>query len=55
MENVSNLPYQLSGIYTIAWSPDETKVCSGSRDRTVQIWNAKDGKLLHTLKGHVNW
>ena len=30
-------------------------VASGSRDKTVQIWDAKTGELKHELKGHSHW
>ena len=28
---------------------------TASQDRTVKVWNAKDGSLLHDLKGHAHW
>jgi WD40 repeat protein len=33
----------------VAWSPDGTKLASGSEDKTVKIWNAKTGKCDSTL------
>ena len=33
----------------MAWSPDGTKVASGSGDETVKIWNAKTGKCDSTM------
>ena len=36
----------------IAFSPDGTRLVSGSRDATVKIWNLKTAKCLRTLKGH---
>lgn len=36
-------------VYSVALSPDATRVASGSADGTVKVWNAADGKLLATL------
>jgi platelet-activating factor acetylhydrolase IB subunit alpha len=30
-------------------------LASGSRDRTIKIWEAKSGRCLITLIGHDNW
>ena len=35
----------------VAFSPDGTKVVSGSSDKTVKIWNVETGDVLHTLSG----
>ncbi len=39
-------------VYSVAWSPDGTRLASGSNDKTVQIWNARDGSQLFTYRGH---
>ena len=39
-------------VLSVAWSPDGTKIASGSNDNTVRVWDAATGKLLRTLKGH---
>ena len=28
---------------------------SGSWDKTVKLWNSRNGRLLHTLSGHTGW
>ena len=38
-------------VSSVAFSPDGTKVVSGSGDRTVKIWNVESGDVLHTLSG----
>lgn len=40
------------GIESLAFSPDDQTLVSGSRDRTVDIWNARTGELRRTLAGH---
>jgi len=30
-------------------------IASGSRDKTIIIWNIKTGNIVMTLKGHENW
>lgn len=34
------------------FSPDGSQVVSGSKDKTVRIWDAKTGKNIFTLNGH---
>jgi WD40 repeat protein len=42
-------------VVSVAWSPDGTKVASGSWDETLKIWNAKTGKCDSTLSGHSRY
>lgn len=37
-------------VTTLAWSPDGTRIASGSADRTVQIWQAEEGEETAFLK-----
>ena len=37
-------------VLAVAWSPDGTRIVSGSYDGTVQIWNAEGGKVVYTLR-----
>ncbi|MDR1149265.1 MAG: hypothetical protein LBK66_11605 [Spirochaetaceae bacterium] len=39
-------------VYSVAWSPDGLKIASGAGDDTVRIWDAENGRELHTLTGH---
>ncbi|EMD37410.1 hypothetical protein CERSUDRAFT_49856 [Gelatoporia subvermispora B] len=50
---------QMSGhtgvVMSVAFSPDGTRIASGSRDGTVRIWDARTGDMLmDPLEGHDN-
>ncbi|NEN96298.1 MAG: hypothetical protein F6K50_12355, partial [Moorea sp. SIO3I7] len=38
----------------IAFSPDGKQILSGSRDKTVRLWDTETGQLIHTLYGHTD-
>jgi WD40 repeat protein len=40
-------------VNTIGFSPDGTRVITGSEDRTVKLWDTKTGAEVLTLKGHT--
>jgi WD40 repeat protein len=42
-------------VICVAFSPDGTKVLTGSYDKTARLWEADSGKLLMTLEGHTDW
>ena len=42
-------------VFSVAWSPDGAKLASGSRDKTIKVWNAKTGKCEFTLSGHSGY
>jgi len=39
-------------VFSVSWSPDGTKIASGSQDKTIKIWNAQTGQCVSTLSGH---
>ena len=39
-------------LYSVAISPDNLKVASGSGDYTIKLWDLESGKLLKTYGGH---
>jgi WD40 repeat protein len=36
----------------VAFSPDGTRIVSGSQDHTLKVWNAQTGQETLTLTGH---
>ncbi|TFK95194.1 quinon protein alcohol dehydrogenase-like superfamily, partial [Pterulicium gracile] len=38
----------------VAFSPDGTRVVSGSGDNSVRIWDASTGEEKHKLDGHTS-
>ncbi|MCT0213476.1 WD40 repeat domain-containing protein, partial [Synechococcus sp. CS-1326] len=40
------------GVSSIAWSPDESWLASGSDDETIRMWDSTSGRCTHTLEGH---
>jgi hypothetical protein len=39
-------------VYSIAWSPDGTRLATASIDQTAKVWDAASSRELLTLKGH---
>jgi len=39
-------------VIDVAWSPDNKRIASASADKTVQVWNARDGRHIYTYPGH---
>ena len=40
-------------VLCVAFSPDGTRIVSGSEDQTAKVWDARTGMLLLNLKGHT--
>ena len=41
------------GVPSVAFSPDGTKVLTGSEDKTAKLWEAVTGKEKHSFTGHM--
>ncbi len=39
-------------VFACDFAPDGKALVSGSRDKTVKIWNVESGKCQATLEGH---
>jgi WD40 repeat protein len=44
-----------NGIFTIAYSPDGSKIISGGGDNLIKVWDAESGQEIRTLSGHTGW
>jgi WD40 repeat protein len=42
-------------VWTVAFSQDGQLLASGSRDRTIKLWDPITGAVKHTLEGHSDW
>ena len=43
----------LNTVLSVAFSPDGKRIVSGSRDKTIQLWDAETGEMLQPpLEGH---
>ena len=51
-QHLKTLKGHIKAVYSVAYSPDGTKIISGSYDNTIKIWDANTGQCLKTLKGH---
>jgi eukaryotic-like serine/threonine-protein kinase len=40
-------------VNSVAWSPDGTRLATGSRDGTAKVWEAASGQERLTLRGHA--
>ncbi|MEE9505607.1 MAG: S8 family serine peptidase, partial [Thermoplasmata archaeon] len=43
----------IMGVSSVDWSPDGTRIASGSLDHTVIVWDAADGSTLSYLNAHM--
>ena len=41
------------GVYCVAFSPDGTRIVTGSADHTAKLWDARTGMPILDLKGHT--
>jgi YD repeat-containing protein len=51
-QKVKTLQGHTKNVNTVCWSPDGKYLASGSRDKTVIVWDANSGAILQTMKVH---
>src|SRR5262245_44542803 len=51
VEIVPKIPHS-SEITSLAFAPDGGQVLSGSKDRTIKLWDIATGQLVRTFEGH---
>jgi WD40 repeat protein len=39
----------------VVFSPDGKRIATGGKDRMIRVWDARSGKLQHTLQGHTDF
>ena len=39
-------------VMSVAFSPDNSKLASGSDEGMLQLWDVTNGECLHTIQGH---
>jgi WD40 repeat protein len=52
---VRSLPGHTATVTALAFHPSGTVLVSGSRDRTIRLWNPAAGQMLKSLEGHTAW
>src|SRR5256885_1831815 len=41
-------------VLAVAWGPNGKQIASGSRDTTLQVWDAFTGQHAHVFRGHTD-
>ena len=41
---------EVEDVYSVAWSPDGSKLSSGGRDGMLRVWDTTRGKEIHVLQ-----
>src|SRR5271163_1585223 len=51
---IQTLAGHLDVVFAVAFSPDGRRIVSGSRDKTIKVWDTTTGEVEKTLVGHSN-
>ena len=52
-EKLATLPGHIRAVLCLSFSPDGTRLASGSEDSTIKLWDSQSGAELNTLMGHT--
>jgi WD40 repeat protein len=52
MQPLRALEGHVADLYHVEFSPDATKIATGSFDKTIRLWETSSGKLIAVLSGH---
>jgi WD40 repeat protein len=55
LEKIKTLEGHKDFITTLAFSPDGSRLVTGSYDKTAIVWNMETFEQIKTLEGHDNW
>ena len=55
MKAVASLAGHADYVYSVAFSPDEQHIVSGSWDKLVKVWSVSARKEVASLAGHTDW
>jgi WD40 repeat protein len=50
---VTTLAGHTASVWAVAFSPDGTRVLTGSEDKTARVWDPATGEVMATLVGHT--
>jgi WD40 repeat protein len=50
--NTTSIEAHSLRVQSVAYSPDGQRIVSCSEDRSIKLWHARTGALLHVLEGH---
>ncbi|MDW8122985.1 MAG: hypothetical protein RMK62_11815, partial [Armatimonadota bacterium] len=42
-------------VNSVSFSPDGTRIASGSDDNTVRLWEVATGRQVKRMEGHTDW
>ena len=42
----------IQGVFSVDFSPDGNTIASGSKDKSIKLWNPQTGELIRTLDGN---
>lgn len=54
-EIIYTMTGHLDSVTSVAFSPDNQTLASGSGDNTIEIWKLDTGNRWYTLRGHSDW